>query len=85
MLLELQYPQLVRQLVCHSDCYINRNLVLILLPLMLSVLALLSWKEDICVCNLGEAESKFKKWISGNSLCRRKLLTIQGTSCSWVE
>lgn len=85
MLLELQYPQLVRQLVCHSDCYINRNLVLIPLSLMLSVLGLLLWKENIRVCNLGEAESKFKKWILGNSLCRRKLLPIQGTSCSWVE
>jgi len=49
MLLELQYPQLVRQLVCHSDCYINRNLLLIILSLMLSVLGLLLWKENIRV------------------------------------
>jgi len=44
MLLELQYPQIVRQLVCHSDCYINRNLILILLSLMISVLGLLLCK-----------------------------------------
>ena len=57
----------------------------ILLPLMLSVLGLLLCNENIRVCNLGEAEPKFKKCILGNSLCRRKLLTIQGTSYSWVE
>jgi hypothetical protein len=49
MLLRLQYSKLVRQLVCHSDCYINRNLVLILLSLMLSLLGLLLCKENMCV------------------------------------
>jgi hypothetical protein len=56
MPLELHYPQLIHQLVCHSDCYVNRNFVLILLSLMLSVLGLLLCKGNIRTCNFGEAE-----------------------------